>query len=113
LRAALEHEAHCGVKATTSYALRRDSDNMYCRAVCTSYFILLSSLRLVGAQYAKHVLRGGVLGVRHGDKEGQSHDRARDSADVLIRALYSLATVLSAVPRSDYRRDEITTRQHQ
>jgi hypothetical protein len=41
--------SHCGATATTSYALRRDGDNMYCDAARMSYFILLSSLRLVGA----------------------------------------------------------------
>jgi hypothetical protein len=75
------------VKTTTSYALRRDGDNMYCHAARTSYFILLSSLRLVGAQYAQHVLaRRGTWGAV-GDKEGRSHEKPWDSAGVLICAL--------------------------
>jgi len=67
--------------------LRRDGDNMNCNAARTSYFILLSSLRLVGAQYAQHVLaRRGTWGAA-GDKEGRSHEKPWDSAGVLIRAL--------------------------
>src|SRR5258708_19089088 len=86
-RRALKRAAHCGAKTTTSYALRRDGDNMYCHVAYTSYFILLSSLRLVGAQYAQHVLaRRGTWGAV-GDMEGRSHEKPRDSAGVLIRAL--------------------------
>jgi hypothetical protein len=86
---------------------------MYCRAARTSYFILLSSLRLVGAQYAQHVrARRGTWGAV-GDKEGRSHEKPRDGAGVLIRALQGFTIVLSAVPRSDYRRDEIAAREHE
>jgi hypothetical protein len=108
-----ERATHCGATTTTSYALRRDDDNMYCGAARTSYFILLSSLRLVGAQYPLHVLaRRGTWGAV-GDKEGQSHEIPRDSAGVLDCALQSFTIVLSAVSRSDYRRDEIAAREHE
>src|SRR5258708_35690824 len=88
-RRALKRDAHCGAKTTTSYALRRDGDNMYCRAARTSYFILLSLLRLVGAQYAQHVIvRRGTWGAA-GDQVGQSHGKTKGRAGVAILCLQS------------------------
>ncbi len=40
---------HCGARETTSSALRPLDDNMCCNTAHASYFIQLSSLRLVSA----------------------------------------------------------------
>jgi hypothetical protein len=54
LSAAPKEHCYYGVMAATGDALRRCSDNMFCNTATASYFTLVSSLCLVGAQYARH-----------------------------------------------------------
>jgi hypothetical protein len=61
----------CGAMRTTSHALRRCDDNMYCDDARGSYFIQLSSLRHFGAQHARHVPTWAwILGDGRGDRKG-------------------------------------------
>jgi hypothetical protein len=50
--------AYYGATAATGNALGRRNDNMFCNAAAVPYFTLVSSLRLVRAQYARHGLPG-------------------------------------------------------
>src|SRR5262245_18637016 len=87
----------CGAIGTTSYALGRRGDNMYCNDARTSHFIQLSSLSHVDAKYSLHGAGRGSFVGDGGYMEWRSHETPRDSAEVFDVALLHFACVLSAV----------------
>jgi transcription elongation factor Elf1 len=60
----------CGAMRTTSHALRRHDDNMYCKDARGSPFIQLSSLCHVDAQHARHVFAWRGIWVRAAIRKG-------------------------------------------
>ena len=98
---------------SADHALRHCDDKIYCNAAHTSYFMQLSSLCLAKAQMCRACSHaGGTVRALWAEKEGQSHEIPRDSVGVLDCALQSFTIVLSAVPRPNYSRNEIATREH-
>lgn len=109
-RAAAQRIFDCGTATATGGALRRRGDNTSCNpgdsVIFHPCFVFAPCSRPISTAWSH------ASGAWDG-KRGQSHEIPRDSAGVFDRALQGIATVLPAVPRSDYRSNAITAREHE